>query len=266
MQVVFHTKYWDSVSPAAKDLVQKLLVVDPAQRLSLDDVLAHPWVTADVSTNALSRDRLMLLSSHSTRSRMRTNRRTKRVDLQSVMTPSRSSAESRSSRHARKPSSGTVASPSSTDMSSTTSGNSRASEQSGASAVGQALSPILDTDVVSAASSVQGDSGTERSAAGTGVGVGVGAGAGAGASAGAGTGVGSGAGGGAGTGTGVGSGAGADTDAKADAKTHSDAGQLGGASLDTTDVHVVAVTAPGASFTKVVPECSTAADAPPASP
>lgn len=28
----------------AKDLIQKLLLVDPAQRLSADQALAHPWV------------------------------------------------------------------------------------------------------------------------------------------------------------------------------------------------------------------------------
>ncbi|XP_064618129.1 ribosomal protein S6 kinase alpha-3-like isoform X2 [Liolophura sinensis] len=35
---------WESVSPAAKDLVQKMLHIDPHKRLSGDQVLRHPWV------------------------------------------------------------------------------------------------------------------------------------------------------------------------------------------------------------------------------
>jgi len=33
------------ISPVAKDLIRKLLVVDPRQRLSAKDALAHPWLT-----------------------------------------------------------------------------------------------------------------------------------------------------------------------------------------------------------------------------
>ena len=33
------------ISPVAKDLISKLLVVDPSQRLSAKDALAHPWLT-----------------------------------------------------------------------------------------------------------------------------------------------------------------------------------------------------------------------------
>ena len=32
--------------PAAKDLITHLLCVDPAQRFTIDEFLAHPWVTA----------------------------------------------------------------------------------------------------------------------------------------------------------------------------------------------------------------------------
>ncbi|XP_061569820.1 ribosomal protein S6 kinase alpha-3 isoform X3 [Cololabis saira] len=37
--------YWDSVSLEAKDLVSKMLHVDPSQRLTASQVLRHPWVT-----------------------------------------------------------------------------------------------------------------------------------------------------------------------------------------------------------------------------
>eukprot|EP00003_Mantamonas_plastica_P022255 TRINITY_DN3749_c0_g1_i6.p1 TRINITY_DN3749_c0_g1~~TRINITY_DN3749_c0_g1_i6.p1 ORF type:complete len:429 (-),score=160.22 TRINITY_DN3749_c0_g1_i6:152-1438(-) len=37
-------RYWDEVSDPAKDLVEKLLVVDVDKRLTADEVLAHPWI------------------------------------------------------------------------------------------------------------------------------------------------------------------------------------------------------------------------------
>ncbi|KAK9916463.1 hypothetical protein WJX75_002871 [Coccomyxa subellipsoidea] len=35
---------WDTISPLARDLVEKLLVVDPASRLSAQQALLHPWL------------------------------------------------------------------------------------------------------------------------------------------------------------------------------------------------------------------------------
>lgn len=40
----FEAPYWDAVSPAAKDLVQKLLTVDRRQRLRAEDIERHPWM------------------------------------------------------------------------------------------------------------------------------------------------------------------------------------------------------------------------------
>mmetsp|Transcript_7570 Transcript_7570/g.12732 ORF Transcript_7570/g.12732 Transcript_7570/m.12732 type:complete len:336 (+) Transcript_7570:104-1111(+) len=40
----FPSPYWDSVSAEAKDLVTKLLVVDPTKRLSAQQTLNHPWL------------------------------------------------------------------------------------------------------------------------------------------------------------------------------------------------------------------------------
>lgn len=42
----FHSPMWDSVSPEAKDLIKKLLVVDPNNRLTAKQVLQHEWVLA----------------------------------------------------------------------------------------------------------------------------------------------------------------------------------------------------------------------------
>ena len=35
---------WDNVSSPAKDLVRKLLVVDPTQRITAKEIQAHPWI------------------------------------------------------------------------------------------------------------------------------------------------------------------------------------------------------------------------------
>jgi len=40
----FPSPYWDPVSPSAKDLIKKLLVVDPRQRLKSKQILEHPWI------------------------------------------------------------------------------------------------------------------------------------------------------------------------------------------------------------------------------
>lgn len=40
----FLRPYWDPVSDLAKDFVAKLLVADPARRMTADGALAHPWL------------------------------------------------------------------------------------------------------------------------------------------------------------------------------------------------------------------------------
>ena len=45
----FPPEYWDDVSESAKDLIRKLLVVDPAQRLTAAQVKEHPWVNVSGS-------------------------------------------------------------------------------------------------------------------------------------------------------------------------------------------------------------------------
>jgi serine/threonine protein kinase len=42
----FLSPWWDDISHSAKDLIQHLLCVDPAQRYTIDEFLAHPWCTA----------------------------------------------------------------------------------------------------------------------------------------------------------------------------------------------------------------------------
>lgn len=42
----FLSPWWDDISLSAKDLIQHLLCVDPAQRYTIDEFLAHPWCNA----------------------------------------------------------------------------------------------------------------------------------------------------------------------------------------------------------------------------
>lgn len=52
----FHAREWQDISGEAKDLIQKLLVKTPKRRLSAGDVLTHPWLnnnnTSELTTPA----------------------------------------------------------------------------------------------------------------------------------------------------------------------------------------------------------------------
>ena len=39
----FPAKHWNGISESAKDLIRKMIVVDPNERMSIDAALAHPW-------------------------------------------------------------------------------------------------------------------------------------------------------------------------------------------------------------------------------
>lgn len=54
----YPSPYWDSVGDPALDLIDSMLVVDPEKRFTIDQCLAHPWMTAQPpnpndSTNGL---------------------------------------------------------------------------------------------------------------------------------------------------------------------------------------------------------------------
>ncbi|CAB4056148.1 MKNK [Lepeophtheirus salmonis] len=51
--VDFSETNWTKVSSNAVDLVSKLLIKDPVQRLSAQDLLIHPWITGQGSNNSL---------------------------------------------------------------------------------------------------------------------------------------------------------------------------------------------------------------------
>merc|ERR1711865_1037250 len=43
----YPSPYWDPVSEEAKDLINKMLIVDPKERLTCKQVLEHPWIVGD---------------------------------------------------------------------------------------------------------------------------------------------------------------------------------------------------------------------------
>jgi len=61
----FPSPYWDDISDPAKNLVCRLLTVDPKQRATPEQVLAHPWVASGVAKktplHAGLADRLQLM-------------------------------------------------------------------------------------------------------------------------------------------------------------------------------------------------------------
>lgn len=46
----FHSPEWDEISEAAKDLVRKMLVVDPGRRLSVQEALDHSWILSETKS------------------------------------------------------------------------------------------------------------------------------------------------------------------------------------------------------------------------
>eukprot|EP00732_Lithocolla_globosa_P005531 Lithocolla_globosa_v1_NODE_5785_length_1184_cov_15.126661.p1 type:complete len:331 gc:universal NODE_5785_length_1184_cov_15.126661:1140-148(-) len=47
----FHKDYWSDISDSAKDLIKKLLTVDPRNRLTATGALAHPWISGGEAKN-----------------------------------------------------------------------------------------------------------------------------------------------------------------------------------------------------------------------
>jgi len=43
----FPSPYWDDISELAKDLIRKLLVVNPSERMDADGIMAHPWIKGE---------------------------------------------------------------------------------------------------------------------------------------------------------------------------------------------------------------------------
>uniref|UniRef100_A0A061SDZ9 Calcium/calmodulin-dependent protein kinase I n=1 Tax=Tetraselmis sp. GSL018 TaxID=582737 RepID=A0A061SDZ9_9CHLO len=76
----FEDEVWDEISDLAKDLIRKLIVVDPKKRLTADEALRHPWVTGKQAQKELKGTRQNM------ESRIRQNFRAK---VKSVMAANR---------------------------------------------------------------------------------------------------------------------------------------------------------------------------------
>ena len=74
----FPDPYWSEISDSAKDLVRKLLTVDPRQRYTAAQVLQHPWITGGASSKPLS-------EGHTTRLMMLQARRRLRKGVQMII-------------------------------------------------------------------------------------------------------------------------------------------------------------------------------------
>ncbi|CAC5425911.1 CAMK4 [Mytilus coruscus] len=47
----FDSPFWDSISWNAKDLISKMLQLDPKKRITADQALQHPWVKGSAAKN-----------------------------------------------------------------------------------------------------------------------------------------------------------------------------------------------------------------------
>lgn len=45
----FPSPEWDTVTPEAKDLINKMLTINPAKRVTATDALKHPWICVGVA-------------------------------------------------------------------------------------------------------------------------------------------------------------------------------------------------------------------------
>jgi calcium-dependent protein kinase len=43
-EVPFPEERWKKISPAAKDLVERMLTYDPLKRITAKEALGHPWI------------------------------------------------------------------------------------------------------------------------------------------------------------------------------------------------------------------------------
>ncbi len=89
----FPEPYWTNISPSGKDLVSKLLVVDPSKRLNAQQTLDHPWMHEEGSAALLEHFRPNL-KSYNARRRLRGAIRA--VQLVSLLKPKKGKAAAQS--------------------------------------------------------------------------------------------------------------------------------------------------------------------------
>ncbi|KAK6529052.1 hypothetical protein TWF694_004270 [Orbilia ellipsospora] len=60
----YPSPYWDTVGDAALDLIDRMLTVDPDERITVEEALEHPWVTNKPFNPAMSTDSDASLAGH----------------------------------------------------------------------------------------------------------------------------------------------------------------------------------------------------------
>ena len=70
----FPSPWWDHVSADAKDLVRKLLVVDPKKRLTATEVLGHSWIRGSAPA-------VDLVEAHKSLKKYNAHRKLKKIGL-----------------------------------------------------------------------------------------------------------------------------------------------------------------------------------------
>lgn len=50
--LVFHERYWNTISPQAKDFITKMLEIDPDRRPDIHELNRHPWIVDEAVPNA----------------------------------------------------------------------------------------------------------------------------------------------------------------------------------------------------------------------
>jgi len=81
----FPDPYWTDISAEAKDMVSRLLTVNPKKRITAEGVLQHPWITGQASDKAFG-------SSHNERLKQLQARRKLRRGVQMIMAVNKFSA------------------------------------------------------------------------------------------------------------------------------------------------------------------------------
>ncbi|EPS36430.1 hypothetical protein H072_10052 [Dactylellina haptotyla CBS 200.50] len=60
----YPSPYWDSIGDAALDLIDRMLTIDPDERITVEEALEHPWVTNTAFDPGMSTDSDASLAGH----------------------------------------------------------------------------------------------------------------------------------------------------------------------------------------------------------
>jgi len=67
----FDEEDWSKISEDAKDLIRKMLVKDPSERISAAEALKHPWMTKNAAVNPLNTKAINNLTQFRSKNKLR---------------------------------------------------------------------------------------------------------------------------------------------------------------------------------------------------